>query len=109
MSEHREVLAWPLGGSNSLAGGWERAQSYSMNTLDSKEAGEELDRILDEAAQTHQPVSITSLRANAVLAPEEDWNAIQETLYLLSVPGMRESIRVGLETPNEECEEEPGW
>jgi PHD/YefM family antitoxin component YafN of YafNO toxin-antitoxin module len=52
---------------------------------------------------------ITSLRANAVLVPEEDWNAIQETLYLLSVPGMRESIRVGLETPIEECEKEPGW
>jgi len=47
---------------------------------------------------------ITSLRANAVLVPEEDWNAIQETLYLLSVSAMRESIRVGLETPIEECE-----
>jgi PHD/YefM family antitoxin component YafN of YafNO toxin-antitoxin module len=52
---------------------------------------------------------ITSLRASAVLVPEEDWNAIQETLYLLSVPGMRESVRVGLETPIEECEKEPGW
>jgi len=80
-----------------------------MNTLDAKEAGEKLARILDEAAQAHQPVLITSPRANAVLVAEEDWNAIQETLYLLSVPGMRESIRVGLETPIEECQKEPGW
>jgi prevent-host-death family protein len=80
-----------------------------MNTLDAKEAGEKLDRILDEAAEGHQPVLITSPRANAVLVPEEDWNAIQETLYLLSVPAMRESTRVGLETPIEECEKEPGW
>lgn len=50
---------------------------------------------------------ITGARANAVLIAEEDWNAIQETLYLLSVPCMRESIR--LETPVEECEKEPGW
>ena len=68
-----------------------------------------LDRILDEAAEAHQPVLITSLRASAVLVPEEDWNAIHETLYLLSVSSMRESIRVGLETPIEECEKEPGW
>jgi PHD/YefM family antitoxin component YafN of YafNO toxin-antitoxin module len=52
---------------------------------------------------------ITSRRASAALVPEEDWNAVQETLYLLSAPGMRESIRVGLETPIEECEKEPGW
>ena len=80
-----------------------------MNTLDAKEAGEKLDRLLDEAVEAHQPVLITGPRANAVLVAEEDWNAIQETLYLLSVPGMRESIRVGLETPIEKCEKEPGW
>ena len=80
-----------------------------MNTLDAKEAGEKHDQILDEAAEAHQPVLITSRRASAALVPEEDWNAVQETLYLLSAPGMRESIRVGLETPIEECEKEPGW
>ena len=80
-----------------------------MNTLDAKVTGEKLDRILDEAAEAHQPVLITSPRANAVLVAEEDWNAIQETLYLLSVPGMRESIRAGLQTPLEECQKEPGW
>ena len=80
-----------------------------MNTLDAKEAGKKPDRILGEMAEAHQPVLITGLRANAVLVPEEDWNATQETLYLLAVPGMRESVRVGLETPIEECEKEPGW
>ena len=75
-----------------------------MNTLDAKEAGEKLDRLLDEAVEAHQPVLITSPRANAVLVAEEDWNAIQKTLYFLSVPGMRESIRAGLETPIEECQ-----
>jgi prevent-host-death family protein len=80
-----------------------------MNTLEAKEAGEKLDRILDEAAEAHQPVLITSLRVSAVLVPGEDWNAIKEALYLLSVPGMREAIRAGLETPLEECEKEPGW
>jgi len=80
-----------------------------MNTVDAKEAGGKPDRILDEAAEAHQPVLTTGMRASAVLVPEEDWNAIQETLYLLSVPGMRESVRVGLETPIEECEKEPGW
>lgn len=44
-----------------------------------------------------------------MLVGEEDWNAIQESLHLLSVPGMRESIREGLQTPVEECDEEPGW
>ncbi|HEX4480044.1 MAG TPA: type II toxin-antitoxin system Phd/YefM family antitoxin [Rudaea sp.] len=56
-------------------------------------------RLLDEAAENHEPVHITGPRNNAVLVSEEDWNAIQETLYLLSVPGMRESIRDGLKTP----------
>jgi prevent-host-death family protein len=56
-------------------------------------------RLLDETAQTHKPVRIAGKRNNAVLVAEEDWNAIQETLFLLSVPGMRESVREGLRTP----------
>jgi len=44
-----------------------------------------------------------------VLISEEDWNAIQETLFLLSVPGMRESIREGMDTPVEECDKELEW
>jgi PHD/YefM family antitoxin component YafN of YafNO toxin-antitoxin module len=54
-------------------------------------------------------VQITGRRGNAVLVSEDDWRAVQETLYLLSVPGMRESIREGMATPIEDLEDEPGW
>ena len=70
---------------------------------------EELDRLLEETAVAHQPVLITGSRSNAVLVGEEDWNAMQETIYLLSVPGLRESIREGLSAPVADCESEPGW
>jgi antitoxin YefM len=80
-----------------------------MHSVSVGDAREELDRLLDEAANAHEPLLITGPRSNAVLVAEEDWNAIQETLYLLSVPGMRESIREGLATPLDACEREPGW
>jgi antitoxin YefM len=81
----------------------------SMNVVDVSEAGKKLDRLLGETVTGHEPLLITSPAANAVLIGEEDWNAIQETLHLLSIPGMRESIREGLATPVEQCEREPGW
>jgi prevent-host-death family protein len=77
--------------------------------MNASEAREKLYRLLDETANAHEPVLITGPRANAVLIGEEDWNSIQETLYLLSVPGMRESIKEGLQIPVEDCEQEPGW
>jgi antitoxin YefM len=80
-----------------------------MTSMKASEARERLYRLLDEAAEAHEPVLITGPRSNAVLVSEEDWNAIQETLNLLSIPGMRESIREGLETPVSGCEKEPGW
>jgi len=80
-----------------------------MTSVSASEAREKLDRLLDEALAAHEPVLITGPRFNGVLVGEEDWNAIQETLHLLSIPGIRESIREGLATPLEECEKEPGW
>ena len=80
-----------------------------MNTMNASEAREKLYRLLDETAAAHKPVRISGPRSNAVLIGEEDWNAIQETLYLLSVPGMRESIRRGLKTSVAKCKKEPGW
>ena len=77
-----------------------------MKTITVTKAREQLYRLLNEAAESHEPVQITGKRANAVLVSEDDWRAIQETLYLLSIPGMRESIREGLETPVNECEEQ---
>ena len=80
-----------------------------MTSLTASDARERLYRLLDETAQAHEPVLITGPRSNAVLVSEEDWNAMQETVYLLSIPGMRESIRHGTEIPLEECDENPGW
>jgi antitoxin YefM len=80
-----------------------------MKTLTASEARANFYRLLDETADSHQPIQITGKRHNAVLVSQEDWNAVQETLYLLSIPGMRESIREGLATPIEETSEEPGW
>jgi antitoxin YefM len=80
-----------------------------MTTLTASEARSNLYRLIDEAASTHTPILITGKRSNAVLIAEEDWRAIQETLYLLSIPGMRESIREGLDTPIEECAKDLDW
>ncbi|MGQ0593498.1 MAG: type II toxin-antitoxin system Phd/YefM family antitoxin [Gammaproteobacteria bacterium] len=80
-----------------------------MTTLTASEARSNLYRLIDEAASTHSPILITGTRSNAVLISEEDWRAIQETVCLLSIPGMRESIREGLSTPIEECAKDPDW
>jgi prevent-host-death family protein len=65
--------------------------------------------LVDTADETHEPVQITGKRANAVLVSERDWRSIQETLYLLSVPGMRESIRKGLATPLSRTSKKLDW
>ena len=80
-----------------------------MKTITVSKARSDLYRLLDEAAASHEPVQITGRRGNAVLVSEEDWRSIQETLYLLSVPGMRESIRKGMKTPINKCSKDPGW
>jgi prevent-host-death family protein len=80
-----------------------------MTTLTASEARAKLYKLLDEAASSHQPIQITGKRANAVLISDDDWRAIQETLYLLSIRGMRESIRKGLKTSVEKCSKELKW
>lgn len=80
-----------------------------MPTFKATDARAKLYRLIDEAASSHEPIYITGRRANAVLLSEDDWRSIQETLYLLSIPGMRESIREGLHTPVHECSEELDW
>jgi antitoxin YefM len=74
-----------------------------MTILTASTARANLYKLLDEAAASHEPIQIKGKRANAVLISEEDWRAINETLYLLSTPGMRESIRKGLKTPVKKC------
>jgi prevent-host-death family protein len=80
-----------------------------MKTITATRARANLYRLMEEAAVTSEPVQITGKRTNAVLVAEDDWRSIQETLYLLSVPGMRASIREGLETQLDECVEELDW
>jgi antitoxin YefM len=73
------------------------------------EAQQQLQGLIDSVSQSHQPIVIAGESSNAVLLSETDWTSIQETLYLLSIPGMRESIRAGLATPLTECERELKW
>ena len=80
-----------------------------MTTVTATEARANLYRLIDEAATSHQPLLISGKRNRAVLVSEEDWTAIQETLHLLSVPGMRESIREGMAEPVDECSEGLDW
>ena len=80
-----------------------------MVTLTVSAARAKLYNLLDKTASSHQPIQITGKRSNAILVSEEDWRAIQETLYLLSIPGMRRSIQKGMKTPIEKCVKELKW
>ncbi len=80
-----------------------------MPNLTASEARANLYRLIDETASNHEPVVISGKRNSAVLIAEADWRAIQETLHLLSIPGMREAIREGLKTALGDCAAEPGW
>ena len=80
-----------------------------MTSLTATEARRLLYRLLDQVHDSHQPVHIAGKRSSAVLVSEEDWRSITETLHLLSVPGMRQSIVGGMETPLSECTKDPGW
>ena len=80
-----------------------------MTTLTASEARANLYRLIDQTAESHEPVYISGKRGGAVLVSEEDWKAIQETLFLLSVPGMRESIKEGMAEPLGESTKELDW
>ena len=70
-----------------------------MQIVTASEARANLYKLIDETANSHQPVVIAGKRSRAVLIASEDWDAIQETLFLLSVPGMRESIKQAMAEP----------
>ena len=80
-----------------------------MTTPTASEARANLYRLMDQAAQSHCPILISGKRSNAVLISEEDWTAIQETLFLLAVPGMRESIKAGMAESIDSCATELDW
>lgn len=78
-----------------------------MKTISASAARANLYKLIDEASD--EPMQITGRRSNAVLVSAEDWSAVQETIYLLSIPGMRESIRKGLKTPPAKCSKGLKW
>ncbi len=80
-----------------------------MRTIIAEQAQTGLYNLLNEAAVSHEPIHIIGESSNAVLISEDDWRSVQETLYLLAIPGMRESIQAGLQTPVEDCAEELVW
>lgn len=80
-----------------------------MKTISVTQARKEIYRLMDEASETHEPIQIYGKRSNAVLISEQDWQSIQETLFLTSIPGMQESIVEGLNTPIEDTDDTLDW
>ena len=80
-----------------------------MSSLPIHEAQNNLQKLIDQAEEEGKPIIIEGERSNAILLAEKDWSAIVETLYLLSIPGMRESIQSGLATPIEDCDGDLDW
>ena len=80
-----------------------------MTTLTVSEARRRLYNLVDEVQESHEPVQIVGKRNSAILVSEDDWRAVQETLYLVSIPGMHQSIQEGLDTPIDECAEDLDW
>ena len=80
-----------------------------MGSISASEARRRLFSLIDEVRESHQPVEIHGKRGSAVLLSEQDWRAIQETLYLAPIPGMRESILEGMAAPIDELSEDAGW
>jgi antitoxin YefM len=80
-----------------------------VTSISATEARKSLYKLVDEVQESHEPVQITGKRGNAVLVGEDDWRAVQETLFLVSIPGMRDSIVEGIATPADELEDELEW
>ena len=80
-----------------------------MTILTASQARANLYRLIDQTAESHEPIFISGKRTGAVLVSENDWKSIQETLFLLSVPGMRESIKEGMAEPLEQSARELDW
>jgi antitoxin YefM len=80
-----------------------------MTSITATEARKRLYSLVDDVAESHEPIQIAGKRNSAVLISEADWRAIQETIYLSNIPGMRASIRKGLKTPVDQCVEELKW
>ena len=81
----------------------------NMRTINVTKARADLYNLLIETSESHEPIQITGKKSNAILVSEEDWRAIQETIYLLSIPGMRESIIEGMDSDVDSDSKELDW
>jgi prevent-host-death family protein len=106
---HFTLLRWSLDSAYVKAYVLTSTEGVSMDTISASDARARLYNLIDETAASHVPITITGKRNNAVLVSAEDWTAIQETLYLLSVPGMRESIMAAREEPLDGSDKELIW
>jgi prevent-host-death family protein len=106
---HFTLLRWSLDSAYVKAYVLTSTEGASMDTISASDARARLYNLIDETAASHVPITITGKRNNAVLVSAEDWTAIQETLYLLSVPGMRESIMAAREEPLDGSDKELNW
>lgn len=79
-----------------------------MTAVSLSEARKRLSDLIDDVARSHEPLHIVGKNRSGVLLSEEDWRSIRETLYLSSIPGIRQSIVEGLATPVEDCTEDIG-
>ena len=80
-----------------------------MTTISVSQARANLYKLLDEIADSHEAIQITGKRHNAILITEEDWRGIEATLHLKSIPGLSDSIKKGMSTPLEQCQQELKW
>jgi len=80
-----------------------------MSSINVTNARKDLYKLVQKVNSTHEPVEITGKESNAVLVGEEDWRSIQETLYLTSIPGMRESIIEGMNTSVDDLSDDLDW
>jgi antitoxin YefM len=80
-----------------------------MSTTNVTNARQNLFRLIEQVNEEHEPLLITGKKGSAVLISEDDWRAIEETLFLNSIPGMTESIQDGMKTPSSEMGESLEW
>jgi len=84
-------------------------KEVSMPSINVTNARKNLYKLIDEIHDSHEPLVITGKKSSAVLVSEEDWAAISETLFLTSLPGMRDSIRAGMKEPLSKCSDKIEW
>ena len=80
-----------------------------MTTITATNARKTLYKLMADLAKSHAPIQITGKLGNAVLVSEDDWRAMQETLHLVAIPGMRKSIVKGMKTPVGKCVRKLDW